>query len=144
MNFRVAPILPTSFGSHGDLPVLTKRTIWYFQFSSIFPQALSKKQADLSKLEQMIDVSRTFSTHSSSSTISNDEQHKYYQMQINNDEQTGSITWYDIVEQEIWIQQFLRNVADWYACRTYRMIYQGMILSTGMFGVISCFCLLMM
>jgi hypothetical protein len=27
MNFRVAPILPMSFGSHGDLPVLTKRTI---------------------------------------------------------------------------------------------------------------------
>jgi hypothetical protein len=27
MNFCVAPNLPMSFGSHGDLPVLTKRTI---------------------------------------------------------------------------------------------------------------------
>jgi len=27
MNFRVAPSLPMSFGFHGDLPVLTKRTI---------------------------------------------------------------------------------------------------------------------
>jgi hypothetical protein len=27
MNFRVAPNLPMSFGFHGDLHVLTKRTI---------------------------------------------------------------------------------------------------------------------
>jgi hypothetical protein len=41
MNFRVAPILPTSFGSHGDLPVLTKRTIWYLLQSPPCPCKLS-------------------------------------------------------------------------------------------------------
>ena len=94
MNFRVAPILPTSFGSHGDLPVLTKRTIWYLpQFPLLSLQALSKQQADFVEDRTMITVSRASSYIHIPSTISNDEQHKYYQMQINNDEQTGSITW---------------------------------------------------
>lgn len=59
MNFRVAPILPTSFGSHGDLPVLTKRTIWYLpQFPLLSLQALSKQQADFVEDRTMITVSR--------------------------------------------------------------------------------------
>lgn len=74
----------------------------------------------------MIAVSRTTSYIHTSSTIFNDEQHKYYQMQINNDEQTGSITWYDIVEREILDPStFLRQIADWHTCRTYKMIYCG-------------------
>jgi len=44
MNFRVAPNLPMSFGFHGDLPVLTKRTIWYLQASlHSFEGLLSRK-----------------------------------------------------------------------------------------------------
>lgn len=102
MNFRVAPILPTSFGSHGDLPVLTKRTIWYLlQSPPLSLQAFSKQQADFVEDRTMITVSCAASYILTPSTISNDEQHKYYQMQINNDEQTGSITWYDIVEEQI-------------------------------------------
>lgn len=101
MNFRVAPILPMSFGSHGDLPVLTKRTIWYLQSLRSPLHALFEKQADPPKHPQMIAVSRTTSYIHTPSTIFNDEQHKYYQMQINNDEQTGSITWCEIVEREI-------------------------------------------
>lgn len=46
MNFRVAPILPMSFGSHGDLPVLTKRTIWYLQSLRSPLHAPFEKQAD--------------------------------------------------------------------------------------------------
>ena len=38
------------------------------------------------------------------STIFNDEQNKYYQILINYDEQTGSITWYYIVGEEEFLE----------------------------------------